>query len=139
VNYFAVLHNPQQAHAAITAMYQTLKPWLIAGHKFELQVKPEKRNSEQNAAQWPILEAFSKQLQWPVNGHMVTMESEEWKDVLSSGFKREQVRLAMGLDGGVVMLGKRTSKFTKAEFSEWLDFLKATAALRGVQLEREHA
>ena len=26
------------------------------------------RTLEQNAAQWPILEAFSEQLQWPVNG-----------------------------------------------------------------------
>lgn len=28
------------------------------------------RTLEQNAAQWPILEAFSEQLQWPVNGRM---------------------------------------------------------------------
>jgi hypothetical protein len=40
----------------------------------------------------------------------------------------------MGLDGGVVMLGRRTSKFTKAQFSEWIEFLYATAAARGVRL-----
>jgi len=94
------------------------------------------RNLEQNSAQWPILEAFSKQLQWPVNGNMVYMEPEEWKDVLTAAFRNETARLAMGLDGGVVMLGMRTSKMTKREFSEWLEFLHATAALRGVDLSR---
>jgi hypothetical protein len=131
----AHLWNAQQGHAAYTALWNQIKPHLIAGWRLRVTVEQEKRSIDQNSAQWPILDAFSKQLQWPVNGHMVTMAPEEWKEVLSAGFKKEQVRLAMGLDGGVVMLGKRTSKFTKAEFSEWLDFLNATAALRGVDLE----
>jgi len=92
------------------------------------------RNLEQNSAQWPILEAFSKQLQWPVNGNMVYMSAEEWKDVLTAAFRNETARLAMGLDGGVVMLGMRTSKMTKREFSEWLEFLHAVAAQRGVDI-----
>lgn len=90
------------------------------------------RTLEQNAAQWPILEAFAQQLQWPVNGQMVYMTSEEWKDVLTAAFRKEQARLAMGLDGGVVMLGQRTSQFGKREFSDWLEFLHATATARGV-------
>ena len=90
------------------------------------------RTLDQNAAQWPYLEAFSQQLQWPVNGELVTMEPEEWKDVLTAAFQGETVRLARGLGGGVVMLGMRTSKMGKSKFSEWIEFLKATAALRGV-------
>jgi len=98
------------------------------------------RTLEQNAAQWPILQAFADQLQWPVNGSMVWMTKEEWKDVLTAAFKRETVRVAMGLDGGMVMLGSRTSKFVKKEFSEWLEFLHATAAAREVDLEyMDHA
>ena len=100
------------------------------GYQVTLSEPP--RTLDQNAAQWPILEAFSKQLQWPINGMMTTMAPEEWKDVLTAAFKRETVRVAMGLDGGMVMLGSRTSKFKKAEFSEYLEFLHATAALRGV-------
>jgi hypothetical protein len=92
------------------------------------------RNKEQNAAQWPILAAFSEQLLWPVNGQMVKMSDEEWKDVLTAGFKQETARLAMGLDNGVVMLGKRTSRFSKKVFSEWLEYLHAVAAMRGVKL-----
>lgn len=93
------------------------------------------RSLEQNAAQWPILEAFAEQLLWPVDAEMVRMTAEEWKDVLTAAFKGEKVRLAKGLYGGVVMLGLRTSKFGKNEFSEWLDFLNAVAVERGVNLE----
>ena len=98
------------------------------------------RNLDQNAAQWPILQAFADQLQWPINGRMEWMTPDEWKDVLTCAFKRESVRVAMGMDGGMVMLGQRTSKFSKAQFGEWLEFLNATAALRDVDLNyREHA
>ena len=71
-----------------------------------------------------------------VNGKMVKLEADEWKDILTAAFKGESVRLAMGLDGGVVMLGQRTSVFGKAKFSDWLEFLHATAADRGVNIER---
>lgn len=115
-------------------LWTQIKGETLQGNRLEVTVKPERRSSDQNAAQWPILEAFSKQLQWPVNGQMVYMTAEDWKTVLSAAFRKERVRVAMGIEGGVVMLGLRTSKMDKAEFSEWLDFLKATAALRGVEL-----
>ncbi len=95
-------------------------------------IQEENRNLLQNAAQWPILQAFSKQLKWPVNGEMVYLTDEEWKDLLSAAYKKETIRMAMGLDGGVVMLGQRTSKFSKKEFSDWLEYLHAVAAMRGV-------
>ena len=105
---------------------------------FVVAIGPATRSLEQNAAQWPILEAFSEQLPWPVNGRMEKLTAEEFKDVLTAAFQRETVRLAMGLDGGVVMLGLRTSKFGKAKFSEWMDFLHATAADRDVVVYAEN-
>ena len=92
------------------------------------------RSLDQNAAMWPILQAFSDQLQWPVNGAMVWMTPDEWKDVLSAAYRRESVRVAMGLDGGMVMLGSRTSKFGVREMSEFIEFLRATAIEREVDL-----
>ncbi len=102
---------------------------------YAVAISEPTRNLDQNAAQWPILQAFADQLQWPINGRMEWLQPEEWKDVLTCAFKREAVRVAMGLDGGMVMLGSRTSKFSKAQFSEWLEFLNATAADREVILE----
>ena len=129
------LHSRQQAWAAIKAqVFPFLATAMQDSRRWILTIKPETRSQAQNRLMWPILQEFSNQLEWPINGHMVKMEPDDWKDVLTAAFKRETVRLAMGLDGGVVMLGQRTSKFTKAEFSEWTEFLYSTAAARGVKL-----
>ena len=97
-------------------------------------IQKENRTLKNNAQQWPILAAFADQLLWPVNGQMVKMDADEWKDVLSSAYHQETVRLAMGLDGGIVMLGKRTSKFTKSQWPEWIAFLESVASNRGVKI-----
>lgn len=106
---------------------------------YVVTVQEPTRSLDQNAAMWPILQAFADQLQWPVNGAMVWMTPDEWKDVLSAAFRRESVRVAMGMDGGMVMLGSRTSKFGVREMSEFIEFLKATAAARDVDLHYREA
>jgi len=120
-----------------TARKRALAAVTTAPDGFVTVVCEPTRNLDQNAAQWPILQAFSDQLVWPVNGRMETLTPDEWKDLLTAAFKRETVRVAMGLDSGMVMLGARTSKFGKKEFSDWLEFLHATAADRGVDLEMD--
>lgn len=124
-----------QARQLFINVLANVRPVLDAGDKLWMWVADDSRTLEQNAAQWPILTAFAKQLEWPVNGQMVKMTPEEWKDVLTAAFQGETVRLAMGLNGGVVMLGLRTSEFGKKRFGEWLEFLHATAAMRGVSLD----
>src|SRR3954471_6718940 len=70
------------------------------------------RTLQQNAAQWPILQAFSQQLNWPVNGEKCKISDEEYKDIFTAAFEKEiNPRLAAGLNGGVVMLGRRTSHY----------------------------
>ena len=97
------------------------------------------RNLDQNAAQWPILEAFAQQLDWPINGVMSKITADDWKDILTCAFRNEQPRVAMGLSGGMVLLGQRTSKFSKRDFSDWLEFLHAIANERGVVVYQESA
>lgn len=127
--------NPVQAHQALNAqIWPLLKSMVIAGHKMVLAIRTESRSEAQNRLMWPLLTEFSKQLEWPINGKMTKIDADDFKDILSAAFKGETVRLAMGLNGGVVLLGQRTSKFTKAQFSEWIEFLYATAADRGVRL-----
>lgn len=129
------LHNRTQAWAVIQQqVFPFLKAVLQGGNRWILTLKPETRSQAQNRLMWPILTEFSKQLEWPVDGRMTKMEPDEWKDVLTAAFRGESVRLAMGLNGGVVLLGQRTSKFTKAQFSEWIEFLYSVAADRDVTL-----
>jgi ABC-type Fe3+ transport system substrate-binding protein len=102
---------------------------------YVVTIKEPTRNSEQNALLWVLLTAFSAQLVWPVNGQMVKLEPEEWKDILSAAYKREAQRVAMGIDGGVVMLGLRTSKMGKRQFAEFIEFILSVAVDRGVDVE----
>ena len=102
--------------------------------KFVAVIKLADRTVEQNAAQWPILTAFSKQLEWCVNGKMVKMSPDDWKDVLTSAFKKENARIAQGIDGGMVFLGQRTSKFNHEEFNDWIEFLNYIAQEKGVKV-----
>lgn len=92
------------------------------------------RTLDQNCYQWPYLLGFAQQLQWPVNGVMVWLTKDEWKDILTAAFENDiQPRLAMGFDGGVVMLGRRTSQYGKAKFCLWMEWLMAAAAIKGVK------
>ncbi len=122
----ARLVNPQQAHAWVTAAYQTLKPSLIAGHAYDISIKPETRSSAQNRRLWAMLHDISKQVVW----HGQKLVDEEWKDLFSAALKRQ--RVVPGIDGGFVVMGQRTSKMTKAEMSELQELIAAFGAERDV-------
>ena len=124
--YFRLVHAQARKLAAEFCL-SAPEGWVVT-------VAEPTRNLAQNSAQWPILQDFSDQLLWPVNGVMSKLSPEEWKDIMSSAFRLEQPRVAAGLNGGMVMLGQRTSKFSKKEFSDWLEFLHATAADRGIKI-----
>lgn len=65
---------------------------------------------------------------------MCKLSCEEWKDILTAAFENEtEPRLAAGLDGGIVMLGLRTSRLGKKKFALWMEWLMAAAALKGVE------
>jgi hypothetical protein len=131
------LVDKKQAWIAIKEqLFPFLRQAFDDGKKLILSIKLETRTKAQNRLMWPILTEFSKQLEWPVNGKLVFMKPDDWKDVLTAAFKRETIQMAMGLDGGFVMLGQRTSRFTKQQFSEWIEFLYATAAHRRIMLPR---
>lgn len=104
---------------------------------YSVTVKAPARNLDQNSLLWVYLTAFSEQLLWPVNGAMVKLSPEEWKDVLSAAFANETQRIAMGLNGGMVILGLRTSQMSRRRFAEFVTFIQSVAADRGVELGEE--
>lgn len=121
----------QLSHA--TARRNAANAVMQAADGYLVEIKPRTRTLDQNACLWALLTELSKKLQWPVDGRMVSLTPEEWKHVMSAGLKRHQ-RVAMGIDGGFVVLGQSTSKMTKAELSELLELIHAFAAERGVEL-----
>ena len=97
-----------------------------------VSVAPPRRNLDQNALLWVLLTAFSEQLKWPVNGAMVPLSPDEWKTLLTAAYRNESQRIAMGLNGGMVILGMRTSQLSKREFAEFIEFIHSVAVERGV-------
>ena len=68
------LHNRQQAWQAIkTQVFPFLAQVLQGGRRWVLTLKLETRTQAQNRLMWPILTAFSRQLQWPVDGEAAWM------------------------------------------------------------------
>jgi hypothetical protein len=85
------------------------------------------RNLIQNSRLWASLSEVSRQVDW--HGNRLT--PEEWKDVFTAALKRQKV--VPGIDGGFVVIGARTSKMDKREFSELLELVYAFGAQHGVQ------
>lgn len=124
------------------SLWGVLKTWkgqqeLGAPLDVEVGIYKHSRSREQNRMMWKILTAFSEQVQWPINGVLQSISKEDWKAILSASFKSEMARLTQTTDGRVVMLGVSTSAIPKREFSEFIEFLLAVAADRGVVFERE--
>lgn len=67
------------------------------------------------------------------------LPNEDYKDILTCAFEGEvNPRIAAGFEGGVVMLGRRTSQYGKKKFSEWFEWLQAAAALKGIEPVYKH-
>lgn len=94
--------------------------------------RPGKRRTlDQNAKLWPMLTDIAHQVQWPINGRMDYLPPEDWKVILTAGLDSEQ-RVAQGVNGGFVLIGKRTSKMRKAEFAQLIELIYAFGAEHGV-------
>lgn len=87
----------------------------------------ETRSTDQNSRLWPSLQDVASQVDWYGN----KLSKEDWKDVFSAAWKRQNV--VPGLDGGFVVMGIRTSKMSKAEFSELLEIIYAFGAEKNVK------
>ena len=91
------------------------------------------RTLEQNALMWPLLQCLANQTNW----HGMKLAEDEWKDLLSAGLKKSKV--VPNIDGtGFVIIGQRTSKMSKKEFSELVELIYAFGAERGVNFERRY-
>lgn len=95
------------------------------------------RTQDHSDLMWGMLTDLSKQLQWPVNGSLVYMDKDDWKNVMTAGLRRHH-RIAAGIDGGAVVLGMRTSKMRKSEMNDLIALMEAFGANRDPQIVWTH-
>ena len=104
----------------------------IAPDGYRCEIRPKTRTLAQNDLMWSILTDISRQVEFVVNGELVKVSPEEVKDILTASLKRE-TRMAMGLDGGMVILGQRTSRMTVRQMTELIELAHAFGTEKGVE------
>jgi phage pi2 protein 07 len=106
-----------------------------AGEDFDVTISEPKRTLDANACMWASLSDFTKHVGWMVTdarGKQEPATTEDVKAILTAAYLKE-TRMAPGLNGGMVFLSARTSKFSKKTMGEFLQFLHAEGDERGVQ------
>lgn len=128
MRYYAVLHNAQQAHTCLQQAWRQLKPHLIAGHKFEVSITPERRSTEANAKLHAELGEVADTMEWAGRKRDI----EVWKRLMTAAWLRargESVEILPALDGhGVDVVFRRTSTLSKSEMAELIEFVLAWKA-----------
>lgn len=122
------LFEPVQAHKVLTqTIWPLVKANLIAGRRMTIDIKPETRSLAQNARLWAMLGDVSKQVDW----YGRKLSPTAWKHVFTAALTKQDVM--PGIDGGFVVLGKETSKMTRAEMTELQELMEAFGAQQGVK------
>jgi len=92
-----------------------------------IEIKAETRTLEQNARMWAMLSDIAKQVAW----YDVYYPADCWKDLFSAALNGQ--RTAPGLEGGIVSFGDRTSKMTKEEMSDLIEYMTSWGVEKGVK------
>jgi hypothetical protein len=128
MNYYGILHNAEQGHAALMRAWTSIKPHLIAGRKFELAITPQVRSDSQNKKLHAELGEIAQHVEW----FGKKRDTETWKRLMVAAWLRargESTEVLPALDGqGVDVVFRRTSTMTKAEVGELLEFVMAWKA-----------
>lgn len=101
-----------------------------------LDIKEPTRTLEQNKKMWPLLKDLSDQVIWFGNKY----DSDDWKDLITTlvaKSKKQEQRMAPGLDGGVVMFGQRTSKMNVRQMVEVIEAIYWFGTQQGVQFSEK--
>jgi hypothetical protein len=132
-----VIHNAQQLGDVLQSFSRWAKARVTAGRRISLSVEEERRNLPQNAKLHACLTEISRQVTWAGR----KWDVETWKRLTVASWCRargEALLTVPAIDGqGVDIVFQRTSKLSKAECSELLDFIQAWGAEQGVLFSKE--
>lgn len=119
------LHNPQEAHQTLQRLWGWLKPRLLQGQRITLSVEEERRNTAQNALLHATLQDIASRREWAGRKWDVLT----WKRLCTAAWMRargEQVLVVPALDGhGFDVVFERTSRLSKVEMADLIDFIQA--------------
>ena len=121
-----------QVRPLIAEIERALLAGLQAGPAVVTLSRPTRTN-EQNRLMWPLLTDCANQIDY----HGLKLGKEDWKDLMTVGYEGCQ-RSAPSLDGqGLVFFGVKTSTYPKDTFSQFIEFIYAEGAQRGVQWSQQ--
>lgn len=121
---FYLAHDSARANA--------IKAIQEAPEGYRVVITPRTRTIDQNNLMWSCLTDLSKQVEWVINGKKTKLSPEDWKDVASASLKQE-TRISQGFEGGVVLLGQRTSKMNIKEMTDLIAVIHAFGDEQGVK------
>ena len=135
------LWEPVQAHKAFMHLYNTAKPYLMAGHRMVAKLEPETRRENHNRHFHSLIGQIAQQ----IGGDLA--DAEDAKRILISAFRIDtrndpdlmgewakfgDVRMGRGLRGEVVLLGVQSRDFTIKLARAFILWLEAFGAESGV-------
>ena len=128
------LETPAQAKIALTTLWSKLKPALEAGKACQIEVRPLKRTLDQNAKYHAMIGQIADQMGQAGS----SWTAEDWKRLLidqwASDTDRRIGSVVPSLDGQrVVQLGLQSAKFSVADATEFIEWLDAWAAQKGIE------
>ncbi|MVW80198.1 recombination protein NinB [Bordetella sp. 02P26C-1] len=115
-------YTRQRAHREIAAAPD--------GHLFAPPVEPTANQRTKNKM-WAMLGDVARQVRWPVNGELVYLKDEAWKDIFTAALSKEH-RTAQGLYGGEVLLGEHTSNMSQRKMGDLIELMYAWGAENNV-------
>jgi hypothetical protein len=133
----AVLHSPRQGHEVFVSVWQTVKEALGAGKRLTLEVKPARKSRDQEEKYHAVLQEIANAMQRAGR----PWEVEDVKRLMLEQFAhdtgRPTGRILPSLDGQrLVQTQLQSRKFSKADASEFVEWLHAWCVENGVELSQ---
>jgi hypothetical protein len=129
------LYNPQQGHAVLKDLWPKIKATLMTGQKLRIEIKQSRRSAEQN----DMFHGIIHKIHIAMKAVGSKWTADDWKRLLIDQWAHETNRkigkVAPSLDGErVVQLGLQSHKFTIEDGSEFIEWLLAWSADKGIDV-----
>lgn len=129
-----IAHNASQGHGVLLLLWEFIKPFLLAGWKVAITVKPVTRSLEQNAKFHAICGDIAKSgLHWAGKQR----DAKAWKVLLVSGHSvatGEGHDIVPGLEGEFINLRESTAAMSVKRGASLIEYALAFCAQNSIQL-----